>query len=110
MILNTKLSALARVRRERRLDRSATLVMRIDGDQGLGPKAPADRLEDARIKGDELKITPLKAATPEEGEAETLADRLYGMTPNLRITSLLAEAARARCCPEAHRETRCAVP
>ena len=32
--------ALVRVQRER-LDRGATLVMRIGGDQGLGPKAPA---------------------------------------------------------------------
>jgi hypothetical protein len=38
----------------------------------VATKAAADRLEDVRIKGDELKITPLKAATPEE--AETLAD------------------------------------
>jgi hypothetical protein len=52
-------------------------------------KAAMDGLEDVRIKGDELKITPLKAATPEE--AVILADRLYGMMPNLRITSLLAE-------------------
>ncbi len=44
-----------------------------------------------RIKGDELKVTPLKAATPEEAEA--LADRLYAMVPNLRI-SLLAEVDR----------------
>jgi hypothetical protein len=49
-------------------------------------KVAADNLEDVRIKGEELKITPLKAATPEE--AETLADRLYGMLPTLRITSL----------------------
>jgi hypothetical protein len=58
----------------------------------VATKAAADSLEDVRIKGDELKITPLKAATPEE--AETLADRLYGMMPNLRITSLLAEVDR----------------
>ena len=55
-------------------------------------KAAVDRLEDVRIKGDELKITPLKAATPEE--AETLADKVYGMMPNLRITGLLAEVDR----------------
>jgi TnpA family transposase len=58
----------------------------------VAAKAAADGLEDVRINGDELKITPLKAATPEE--AETLADRLYGMMPNLRITSLLAEVDR----------------
>jgi hypothetical protein len=42
-----------------------------------------------RIKDEELKITPLKADTPDEAEA--LADRLYRMLPTLRITSLLAE-------------------
>ena len=42
-------------------------------------KAAADGLEDVRIKGDELKITPLKAVTPEE--AEDLAERLYAMAP-----------------------------
>ena len=55
-------------------------------------KAAADALEDVQIKGDELKITPLKAITPEE--AEDLADRLYGMVPNARITGLLAEVDR----------------
>ena len=49
----------------------------------------ADRLEDVRIDGKELKISSLKAVTP--AEAAALADRLYGMMPNLRITSLLAE-------------------
>ena len=34
----------------------------------VAAKAAADRLEDVRIKGDELKITPLKAVTPEEAE------------------------------------------
>jgi hypothetical protein len=58
----------------------------------VAAKAAADRLEDVRIKGDELKITPLKAVTPEE--AETLANTLYRMMPNLRITSLLAEVDR----------------
>ena len=55
----------------------------------VAAEAAADRLEDVRIKGDELKITPLKAATPDK--AKILAHRLYGMMPNLRITSLLAE-------------------
>ncbi len=58
----------------------------------VAAKAATDRLEDVRIKGDELKITPLKAATPEA--AETLAARLYAMMPNVRITSLLAEVDR----------------
>jgi hypothetical protein len=47
---------------------------------GCSTSAAVDTLQDVRIKGDELKITPLKAATPEE--AETLADRLYRMMPN----------------------------
>jgi TnpA family transposase len=55
-------------------------------------KAATDSLEDVRIKGDELKISPLKAATPEA--AEVLADRLYGMIPSVRVTSVLAEVDR----------------
>jgi hypothetical protein len=55
-------------------------------------KAIADRLEEVRIKGGELTISPLKAVTPEE--AEHLADRLYGMVPNARVTSVLAEVDR----------------
>ena len=47
-----------------------------------------------RIKGDELKITPLKAATPEA--AETLAARLYAMMPML---------ASPACSPEVDRWT-----
>ena len=58
----------------------------------VAAEAVADRLEDVRIKGDELKITPLKAATPDK--AAIVAHRLYGMMPNLRITSLLAEVDR----------------
>jgi hypothetical protein len=58
----------------------------------VSAKAAADRLEDVRIAGNELKISPLKAVTP--AEAEALADRLYAMLPNLRITNLLAEVDR----------------
>lgn len=43
----------------------------------VAAKAAADKLRDVRIQGEELKITPLKATTPEE--VEGLADRLYGM-------------------------------
>ena len=35
----------------------------------IDTKAAADKLEDVRIKDDELKITPLKAIAPEEAEA-----------------------------------------
>jgi TnpA family transposase len=58
----------------------------------INAKAAADALEDVRIKGDELKITPLKAITPEE--AEDAAERLYAMIPNARITGVLADVHR----------------
>ena len=58
----------------------------------INAKAAADALEDVKIKGDELKITPLKAITPEE--AEEAAERLYAMAPNARITSVLADVHR----------------
>src|SRR5215210_5222360 len=58
----------------------------------VNAKAVADELEDVRIKGDELKVSPLKAITPEA--AEDLAERLYGMLPNARITGVLAEVDR----------------
>ena len=58
----------------------------------VAAKAAADKLQDVRIQGEELKITPLKAVTPEE--AEDLADRLYAMMPTVRITALLAEVDR----------------
>jgi len=55
----------------------------------VNAKAAADTLEDVRIKDGDMKITPLKAITPEA--AEDAAERLYGMLPNARITSVLAE-------------------
>ena len=55
----------------------------------VNAKAAADTLEDVRIKDGEMKITPLKAITPEA--AEDAAGRLYGMLPNARVTSVLAE-------------------
>src|SRR3954471_1930006 len=58
----------------------------------VNAKAVADELEDVRIKGDELKVSPLKAITPKA--AEDLADRLYGMLANARIPSGLAEVDR----------------
>ena len=58
----------------------------------IDAKAAADTLEDVRIKGDELKITPLKAITPEEAEAA--AERLYAMAPRARITNVLADVHR----------------
>ncbi len=41
-----------------------------------------------RIKEGELKVTPLKAVTPEAADAA--ADRLYGMVPGVRVTDMLA--------------------
>ena len=58
----------------------------------LAAKADADALEDVTIKDGKMKITPLKAVTPEA--AEELADQLYAMTPNTRITSLLSDVHR----------------
>ena len=58
----------------------------------VAAKAAADKLEDVSIKGDELKVSPLKAITPEE--AEDLAGRLYAMMPSTRITGVLAEVDR----------------
>ena len=48
-------------------------------------KAAADTLDDVRIKDAELKVTPLKAVTPEA--AEDLANRLYGLVPGVCVTS-----------------------
>ena len=58
----------------------------------INAKAAAETLEDVRIKGSEMKITPLKAVTPEEAEAA--AERLYAVIPNARITSVLADVNR----------------
>ena len=55
----------------------------------IADKASRDALDDIRIADGALKVTPLKAVTPEE--AEILTDRLYDMLPGLRITELLAE-------------------
>lgn len=58
----------------------------------VNAKAEADALEDVRIRGDELKISPLKAVAPEEAEAA--AERLYGTLPPTRVTELLLEVHR----------------
>jgi len=70
-------------------DRRALLDRRL---AEVDAKAAADRLEDVQIKDGDLKITPLKAITPEE--AEDLAGRLYGMVPNARITGVLDDIDR----------------
>src|SRR5215212_7311627 len=75
--------------RQYRAERRALLERRL---AEVNAKAVADALQDVRIKGDELKVSPLKAITPEA--AEDLAERLYGMLPNARITSVLAEVDR----------------
>ena len=58
----------------------------------VNTKAEADALEDVRIRGDELKISPLKAVTPEE--AEEAAEQLYGVVPPARVTELMLEVHR----------------
>ena len=58
----------------------------------MNAKAQADALEDVRIRGDELKISSLKAVTPEEAEAA--AERLYAAVPPARVTELLLEVHR----------------
>ncbi len=58
----------------------------------MAEKAERDRLEDVRIRDGVLKVTPLKAVTPEAAEA--LTERLYGLMPTVRITELLAEVDR----------------
>ena len=55
-------------------------------------KAAADALEDVRISGGEMKVTPLKAITPEA--AEDAAERLYAMLPSARITAVLGDVHR----------------
>ncbi len=55
-------------------------------------KAAADTLEDVRISGGEMRITPLRAITPEAAEAA--AEQLYAMLPGARITAVLSEVHR----------------
>jgi TnpA family transposase len=70
-------------------DRRALLSRRLTE---TAAKAAADTLEDVTIRGDELKVSPLKAITPDEAEA--LADRFYRALPSARITGVLAEVDR----------------
>lgn len=58
----------------------------------VNAKAAADTLEDVRISGGKMEITPLKAITPEA--AEDAAERLYAMLPNARITAVLDDVHR----------------
>ena len=58
----------------------------------VNAKAAADTLEDVRISGGEVKVTALKAVTPEA--AEDAAERLYAMLPNARITAVLDDVHR----------------
>jgi hypothetical protein len=55
-------------------------------------KAALHALEDVVLADGRMRITPLKAVTPEEAEA-ALAP-LYASLPSIRITDLLAEVAR----------------
>ncbi|MEO7468508.1 MAG: Tn3 family transposase [Sphingobium limneticum] len=55
-------------------------------------KVEADALEDVHFSGGKLRISPLRAITPEE--AERALSPLYGHLPAIRITDLLAEVDR----------------
>jgi len=55
-------------------------------------KAELDALEDVQLTAGKLRITPLKAATPDE--AENALALLYAQLPSIRITDLLAEVDR----------------
>ena len=55
-------------------------------------KAEMDALEDVRLSDGKLRISPLRAVTPEA--AETALAPLYGHLPSIRITDLLAEVDR----------------
>ncbi len=55
-------------------------------------KAVADTLGEVRISGGEMRITPLRAITPEAAEAA--AERLYAMLPGARITAVLDDVHR----------------
>ena len=71
---------------EERRDRLETRLAEISA------QAEHDALQDVRVRGTELKITPLDAATPDTAEA--LTKRLYALLPAVRITDLLAEVDR----------------
>ena len=58
----------------------------------ISAQAECDALQDVRVRGTELKITPLNAATPDA--AEVLTKRLYALLPPVRVTDLLAEVDR----------------
>lgn len=58
----------------------------------VSDKAGADTLEDVALSAGKLRITPLKAITPDE--AENALAPLYAQLPSIRITDLLAEVDR----------------
>jgi hypothetical protein len=58
----------------------------------VNSRAKDGLLPGVTIEKGALKITPIEKSTPPE--AETLAARLYAMLPRIRVTDLLAEAAR----------------
>ena len=67
-------------------DRRALLDARL---AEVGGKAERGALEDVRLDATGLRVTPLRAVTPEA--AESLVGRLYAMLPSVRVTDLLAE-------------------
>lgn len=70
-------------------DRKALLASRL---AEIEEKAAIDALEEVRITGGKLRISPLRAITPDETEG-ALAP-LYAHLPAIRITDLLADVDR----------------
>jgi hypothetical protein len=58
----------------------------------VATKVCADALEDVSLRAGRLRISPLKAVTPDE--AEGALARLYAHLPPIRVTDLLAEVDR----------------
>ena len=58
----------------------------------VGDKAGQGELEDVELSAGKLRISPLRATTPDE--AETALAPLYAQLPSIRITDLLAEVDR----------------
>ena len=70
-------------------ERRALLARRL---AEVAAKVEADALDDVQLRDGRLRISPLKAATPDEAEG-ALAP-LYAHLPSIRVTDLLADVDR----------------
>ena len=70
-------------------ERRALLARRL---AEVATKVEADALEDVQLRAGRLRISPLKAATPDEAEAALTP--LYAHLPSILVTDLLAEVDR----------------